>query len=228
MKLYSVDLSPYSSKVRMQVYAKGLDHIAIERPAGFLTPTWRETSPSRIGRLPMLELDDGQVIPESEVIAEYLEEIYPEPRLLGATPAESATIRALVHVADLYLTTNIFAMTGGSGAPLRQGPVRDRAVAGLMRGIESLEQMIGGEGGFACLGRLTLADCALVPALFMVENVLPATDTANPIPANPKIAAYWAAIQAAPPAARVLAEMRRGLEARIEAVRRAAEAATTG
>jgi hypothetical protein len=32
MKLYSVDLSPYSARVRMQIYAKGLSDIAIESP----------------------------------------------------------------------------------------------------------------------------------------------------------------------------------------------------
>jgi len=33
MKLYSVDLSPYSARVRMQIYAKGLSDIVIEGPA---------------------------------------------------------------------------------------------------------------------------------------------------------------------------------------------------
>jgi glutaredoxin 2 len=32
MKLYSWDLSPYSARVRMQIYAKGLTDIAIEQP----------------------------------------------------------------------------------------------------------------------------------------------------------------------------------------------------
>ena len=85
MKLYSGDLSPYSAKVRMQIYAKGIDDITLERPAGFGTPEWWKTSP--IGRIPVLELDDGELIPESEVIAEYLEEVFPTPRLLGRDAA---------------------------------------------------------------------------------------------------------------------------------------------
>lgn len=84
MKLYSGDLSPYSAKVRMQIYAKGIDSVTLERPAGFGTEAWWKTSP--IGRIPVLELDDGQLIPELEVIAEYLEDTFPTPRLLGATP----------------------------------------------------------------------------------------------------------------------------------------------
>ena len=219
MKLYSVDLSPYSSKVRMQLYAKGLEQVAIERPATFMTPAWRETSP--IGRLPVLELDDGAVIPESDVIAGYLEEVFPTPSLLGATPKESADVRVLARLADAYLITSIFNLTGGQGRPAREGELRDRFVAGVLRGFEALDKVIDGAGGYACLGRLTLADCALVPALFMIENVLPHSGADNPIPASAKVSAYWAAIQSEPAAARVLAEMRRGLQARLEAVLKA-------
>ena len=76
MKLYSGDLSPFSARVRMQIYAKGITDIAIELPPHFGMPKFRETSP--IGRIPVLDID-GDLIPESDVIAEYLEEIYPEP-----------------------------------------------------------------------------------------------------------------------------------------------------
>jgi glutathione S-transferase len=218
MKLYSVDLSPYSSKVRMQIYAKGLDHIAVVRPQGFLTPAWRATAPTAIGRLPMLELDDGRAIPESEVIAEYLESVFPMPSMMGASLWEDAEVRALARAADIYLLNNLFALTGGQGRPLSEGPLHDWALAGVLRGLAALEAMIGGEGGYACLGRLTRADCALVPALFMVENVLPFIGEEDPIPRSPKLAAYWAVLQRHPIADRVLTEMRRGLDARRKAV----------
>src|SRR3984957_10763883 len=118
MKLYSGDLSPYSAKVRMQIYAKGITDIPLERPTAFPTLAWRETSP--IGRIPVLELSPGDVIPESEVIAEYLEEIYPTPRLLGATPRESAAIRTLSRLVGVYLLHNMFMLSGQTRAPLRR------------------------------------------------------------------------------------------------------------
>ena len=88
MKLYSWDLSPYSARVRMQIYAKGLTHIAVEQPPTYGTPKFYEDHP--IGRIPLLQID-GEAMPESDVIAEYLEEIFPEPSLLGATPAKTPT-----------------------------------------------------------------------------------------------------------------------------------------
>ena len=75
-----------------------------------------------------------------------------------------------------------------------------------------------GRDGFACLGRLTLADCALVPALFYVQHMLLNRGLADPIAANVNVAAYWAAIQGQEPAARVLAEFHRGREERREQI----------
>jgi glutathione S-transferase len=219
MKLYSGDLSPYSAKVRMQIYAKGIEDIPLERPATFPTLAWREVSP--IGRIPVLELAPGDVIPESEVIAEYLEEIYPTPRLLGATPRETAAIRALSRLADIYLLNNMFMLSGQTRRSTRSESVRDLLAGQVVRGVEALEKLIGTDG-FAVSGRLTLADCTLVPALFMIENVLPATDTPDPIPANPKVAAYWATIQREPSAAKVMVELHRGLEERRQLIRDAA------
>ena len=221
MKLYSGDLSPYSAKVRMQIYAKGIEGIALERPPGFPAAEWRKTSP--LGRIPVLELAPGDVIAESEVISEYLEEVYPTPRLLGATPRETADIRVLARLADIYLMNNMFMLSGQTRASTRSEAVRDLLAGQVIRGVEALEKMLGGEGGYALLGRVTLADCTLVPALFMIENVLPATDTPDPIPANPKVAAYWTAIQRDPSAAKVMVELHRGLVERRELIRRAAE-----
>ncbi len=49
------------------------------------------------------ELEDGSFLGESKVILNYLEEVYPEPRLLPADPLERALARELMEVIDLYL-----------------------------------------------------------------------------------------------------------------------------
>ena len=96
MKLYSADLSPYSARVRMQIYAKGIEDIVFELPEHWGMPKFRERFP--IGRIPVLDVD-GDLMPESEVIAEYLEEIHPEPSLLGTNARETAHIRTLARIA---------------------------------------------------------------------------------------------------------------------------------
>jgi glutathione S-transferase len=216
MKLYSGDLSPYSARVRMQIYAKGLTDITLERPASFGTPKFRDDFP--IGRIPVLDLGDGDVMPESEVISEYLEEIHPTPSLLGTTPRESAHIRTLARIGDIYIMNNMFMLSPQSRAKSRNEGIVELLGGQVVRNIKALDRMIG-KDGFACCGRLTLADCAIVPGLFLVENVLPTTGVENPIPAATNVAAYWAAIQQQEHAAKVLAELYRGLEERRELIR---------
>jgi glutathione S-transferase len=172
------------------------------------------------------------------VIAEYLEEIYPEPSLLGATPRENARIRTLARLADIYIINNTFMLSGQTGAmsrrtptPARNDAVSEQLVVEVVRNLKALDKFIG-KNGFACGGRITLADCALVPGLFRVENILPVVGVDTPIPAIANVAAYWAAIQKNEHAAKVLIELYRGLEERREMIRsgamdrlRAAEAA---
>jgi len=56
------------------------------------TPEFIRRNP--FGAIPILELDNGAVIPESLAIIEYLEEIHPEPPLLGTDPLNRALVRA--------------------------------------------------------------------------------------------------------------------------------------
>jgi glutathione S-transferase len=222
MKLYSADLSPYSARVRMQIYAKGLSDIVVELPDHWGMPKFRERFP--IGRVPILDID-GDMLPESEVIAEYLEDICPEPSLRGAGPRETAHIRMLARLGDIYILNNVFMLARLTGALSRRTPsaAREDAVSQqladeVVRNLGALDKFIG-KDGFACSGRMTLADCALVPGLFFVETVMPAAGVDAPIPALASVAAYWAAIQNNEHAAKVLIELNRGLEERREKIR---------
>ncbi len=215
LKLYSGDLSPYSARVRMQIYAKGITDIALERPPNFGMPAFRQEHP--IGRIPVLDID-GDMMPESEVIAEYLEAVYPEPSLLGTSARETAHIRTVARIGDIYLMNNMFMLSPQSRASSRNQGIVDLLGGQVVRNVKALDRMIGRDG-FACCGRLTLADCALVPALFLIQNVLPTVGMDDPIPANGHVAAYWAAIQTNAHAARTLAELYRGLEERRELIR---------
>jgi glutathione S-transferase len=222
MKLYTADLSAYSARIRMQIYAKGIRDIIFELPEHWGMPKFRERFP--IGRVPVLDID-GDLIPESAVIAEYLEEVYRKPSLLGVTPRERAHIRLIARIGDIYLMNNTFMLarlTGALGrltpAAARDNSVTDQLAGEVTRNLKALDKFIGLDG-FACCGRVTLADCALVPGLFWVETILPAVGVDWQIPAVANVAAYWTAIQKNEHAAKVLVELRRGLEERREMIR---------
>ena len=95
--LYDADRCPYCARVRIALAEKGIGYETVvvdldDRPAWIY-----EKNP--LGTVPVLE--EGEfVLPESEVINEYLEERYPEPPLWPADPAERAAGRLLVHRFD--------------------------------------------------------------------------------------------------------------------------------
>jgi glutathione S-transferase len=215
MILYSGDLSPYSAKVRMQIYAMGVnDDFSFELPVvQFFSGKLKEVSP--IGRIPILKTDEG-LIPESEVIAEYIDELYPQQSLVGNTPMERANIRVLSRIADTYLMDNIFLALGQMRVPEPNQAIIDLLTAQVVRGVTALEEYLPADGYAAGGSELTRADCSLVPALYMCDRTLPRLGISNPVLGLVKTEAYWGRIQQNEHAARVIAEMDRGLKARLD------------
>jgi glutaredoxin len=94
MKLIDAPRCPYCARVRIALAEKGVEHETVvvdlsDRPRFLI-----ELNPPN-GRVPVL--DDGFVLPESEVIMAYLDERHPEPPLLPSDLGERARARLLVH-----------------------------------------------------------------------------------------------------------------------------------
>jgi stringent starvation protein A len=101
MILYEHPLSSYAQKVKIALREKG---VAFERslPADFGTgrrdTPFAATNPRT--EVPVLVLDDQQAIFESTVILEYIEERWPEPKLLPSDPLARAEARMTEEVCD--------------------------------------------------------------------------------------------------------------------------------
>lgn len=98
LTLYDADRCPYCARVRIVLAEKGVEYLTVpidldDRPAWLY-------SKNPLGRVPVLEEDEGLVLPESAVIMEYLEERYPEPPLVPADPAERALARLAIERFD--------------------------------------------------------------------------------------------------------------------------------
>ena len=212
MILMTGDLSPYSAKVRMQIYAMGITDIKFVVPTEFMTGKFKEVSP--IGRIPVLDVD-GTLIPESEIISEYLDDIYPEKSMVGDTPMERAQVRTISRIADIYLMNNIFMSLSQLMTKTPNQGILDLLLGQVNRGIGALEQHIG-TSNFAVGDKLTRADCTLVPALWMCQGTVPRLGGENPIPGAEKTAAYWEKIQKNEYAEKIIDEMKRGMKARLD------------
>ncbi len=103
MKLHT-GLGPNPRTVRMFLAEKGVEIPLV--PVDLMVaenrrPPYTDKNPA--GQLPCLELDDGTYLAEVLPICDYLEEKYPKPPLVGATPEERAVTRMWARRIDLNI-----------------------------------------------------------------------------------------------------------------------------
>lgn len=202
LKLYSTNISPYASRVRIAIYAKNLPIEIVAPPGGQGSAEFKKWNPT--GKVPALEVDGG-VIPESEVINEYLEDRFPTPSLRPADPLARARMRTLSRFADLYLARAIRELFGQLDPATRDARFVAEKLAELDTRLDQLEQLIVATP-YAAGSELTLADCALCPVFFFLTRLIPAVGGKDPLDARPKLARVGEAVAKHPAVARVLAE----------------------
>lgn len=195
--LYGTNGSPFVSRVRMQMYAKELP-VEI-RPAALGTPEFHRLNP--LGKMPVLE-HDGLILPESFVIAEYLEDAFPTPPLLGKSVQERAHARLVARTVDLYCGSLLELLRAAVDTNHNIDTTTKRAE--LDKGLDALEVFLA-EDGFAAGGKLSLADCILVPWIFYGNMLTQTGDDA--LTRRPKLARYVGFITQLELAKRILGEM---------------------
>jgi glutathione S-transferase len=93
VKLYSFQPAPNPRRTRIFIAEKGLDIPVVEvnlREGEQNDPEFEKKNPCRT--VPTLELDDGNCIAETMAICRYLDELHPEPCLLGSNAVERAMV----------------------------------------------------------------------------------------------------------------------------------------
>ena len=96
MKFYDCSTAPSPRRVRIFLAEKGVSIPTVQvdlRNGEQFSPAFRAINPDCT--VPALALDDGTVIADAVAICGYLEELHPEPPLIGATPQERAVVTAL-------------------------------------------------------------------------------------------------------------------------------------
>ena len=143
--LYTAERCPYAARARIALAEKGIAYDAVEIDLGDRPPLIYEKNV--LGRVPVYEEDEGLVLPESEVIMEYLEERYPEPALWPADPAERALGRLWLQRFDDRLGDAYYAARRGDGRE-----ALDERLAELERALEAQAWLSGREFGLADIG----------------------------------------------------------------------------
>ena len=103
MKLYT-GMGPNPRTVRIFMAEKGIE-LPLEQVdlVGGENRRPPYVDKNAAGQLPCLELDDGSHLAEITAICEYLEELHPDPPLVGATPEERAKTRMWTRRIDLNI-----------------------------------------------------------------------------------------------------------------------------
>jgi glutathione S-transferase len=211
MKLYDSPLSPFSSRVRIVLYAKNLPHELAKPPGGTGSAEYKRINPT--GKVPALEIG-GRVLPESSAICEYLEDLHPIPALRPADPRARAEMRVLAAFPDLYLMPEVFPLLRNLSAKGRDEAAVAAAIARLTEGFDRLEQFLVADP-HAAGADFTLADASIVPSTHFISRVLARFAAPAPTVSRPKLARMMEAAAKHPAVARVLGEMTTALDERI-------------
>ncbi len=204
---YEHPLSPYARKVKILLYEKGIpfDCRFVNPYAGPDDPNWNEflrASPRR--EVPVLVDGDARVF-DSTIMADYIEERWPETPTFPASPAERARVRMLEELCDTELEAvnwglmevTFYKRARGALADKLLGAARghlERLFARLERELDGREWMNG-----ASFGR---GDAAVYPHVTGSAGY-----GVGPSNTTPLLVAWLARAAARPSVARETAEL---------------------
>ncbi len=169
MKLCGGRLSPFYERIILHMKLKGLeDRIELPGIPGGDRRSDEFLALNPLGKIPVL-IDGDFALPESGVIAEYLEEKFPEPSLLPGDALGRARVRLIARLGDTYLMNPLFfAFVQLLGGDPDQG-ILELQKTEINKGLTALEHFAA--GGERLVGDgWTLADCALIPMFFFLDH----------------------------------------------------------
>jgi glutathione S-transferase len=168
MKLYTFPPAPNPSRVQFYLKEKGieLEQVLVDFFKG------EQSAPEHLARnpagvVPVLELDDGTCLNESLAIIEYLEELNPEPPMIGTDPLSRAQTRAVERDIEINVLLRVIRYVHAKKSPLGQPPnpvIAEHELARLPGGLGRIDRRLEGSE-FVMGAQPSIADCTLLAAL---------------------------------------------------------------
>jgi glutathione S-transferase len=138
MKLYDFALAPNPRRVRMFLAEKSVEIPLVQvntREREQFEESFKAKNP--LCTVPVLELDDGTCISESVAICRYIEELHPEPPLMGT----DAKDKAIVEMWNRNVEFNGYVPASEAvrnGLPMFE----DRGIAGMPGGVPQIPALV--------------------------------------------------------------------------------------
>jgi glutathione S-transferase len=206
MKLYLNYLSPYSQKTLVGLYEKQIaftpELVNLGDPEA--RAAYAKVYP--LGKVPLLVLDDGYLIPESTTILEYADAHFDTgTRLIPADKDAARRTRFLDRQFDLYVNDafqRVFFAGDRPGVPPENPNAREvRRIDGAKKTLRTTYDYLNhhfAKNTWALGDDFTMADCSAI-ALAYARMVVPFDD-------HPELGRYFGRLVERPSVARVLGE----------------------
>ncbi len=172
-RLYFFPVAPNPTRVRLYLAEKRaagasleLEEVPVNLPEGEQKrPEHLRRNP--LGKLPVLELDDGTFLTESLAIIQYLEETVPEPPMIGTDPLERARVREAERIAEMGVLVPVAQIVHSTRSPLGLPPnpaLEENFRRVLPNGLRVLDERLSDGRPFVAGVRPTITDCTLQAA----------------------------------------------------------------
>lgn len=168
MLLYQFSKGTNPRRVIIYLAEKGIDIPRYELDyANGEHRTARYLSINPAGRAPTLVTDSGLAITESAAIIEYLEELYPDPPMIGSEPLARARVRTLAMLGnDLVARGQLWLWNRTGAFPAKERVPSPEAAERMHHYVSELLDVLEteiGENPFLAGAVPTIADCATFP-----------------------------------------------------------------
>jgi glutathione S-transferase len=187
LKLCGFHISNYFNKVRIALLEKG---VPFELDAS-CRPSQQEDFLARtpMGKIPFIEIDGAQ-LSESQVICEWLEDVYPQKPLYPRDALERARVRELIAILELHVELVARRLYGQVffGQPVDEALKRS-VEKELGKGVRAF-RMRAKFDPYVAGSQLTLADCAAFVHLPLVSLATKQAFGADVLESMPQIKSY--------------------------------------
>ena len=141
-------------RTRMVLHEKGIDFEVHEVDLSNKSEEFASVSP--YGKVPVLRVN-GTSLYESNIVNEYLDEVYESPKQMPEDPEERASVRSWMAFADDYFFPSIYRVRTGVQRGYSEDEIQE-AKDKLDDALSRLEHQL--EGKKCLVGEYTLADIA--------------------------------------------------------------------
>ena len=209
LELCGFAASNYYNKVKLALLEKG---IVFQETQTYPSSAEAFLAESPMGKVPYLRCLQGTVS-ESQAIAEYLDDTFPETPLYPADSFERAKCRELIQVMELYLelpARRLYpaAFFGGTASDDSKRDVQNK----VAKGVRAFARLLR-FGPFIRGAQLTYADCAAFAHLPLISDTCQTMFGEDLLAPVPGLRDYLGAFRQRPHAQRVHSERKAGVEA---------------